>query len=190
MGPLDLTHTLAPGRGCGDCYVCCEITTINDPALQKPEGQLCVNCHGGLCAVYEHRPKTCRDFHCLYRHLGDLPEAMRPDRCGVMFSTRRETNPESPFSRIYIGGYATGDTAAYETPEVQAAIRWLSEQTPLPIWLAFGKVKRLVSPDRELAEAIVQPSPHHSPDLKARAAAWAKRYDRWVYMYDTVAGVR
>lgn len=190
MGPLDLTHTLTPGRACGDCYVCCELPAIEDPMLRKPERTLCVSCIGGLCGIYESRPKACRDFHCLYRHLGELPETLRPDRCGVMFSTRRETNPESPFSHIYICATATGDVAAYDAPEVQAAIRWLSEKAALPVWLVFGEVKRMVSPDRELAQAIVQPSPEHGPELKARAAAWAKRYDRWVYMYDTVAGMR
>jgi hypothetical protein len=140
---------------------------------------------GGLCGVYDSRPQTCRTFHCLYRRLIHLDDGLRPDRCGVLFSFQREANPDSPFAHVYIGAYALGDVAAYDRPEVQAAIRWFSEEGALPVWLAFEENKRLVNPAGELARAIVAPSPDDDPALKAQAAAWAKRYDRWVFTYDT-----
>jgi hypothetical protein len=185
MGPLDLTHTLVPDRGCGDCYACCELAAIDDPGLKKPARVLCKHCVGGLCGIYETRPQTCRTFHCLYRRLAVLPEALRPDRSGVVFSFQREANPDSPFAHVYIGGYAMGDVSAYDQPEVQAAIQWLSDEGGLPVWLAFAETKQLVNPGPELARAIMAPKPDDDPDLKARAAAWTKRYDRWVWMYDT-----
>lgn len=39
------------------------------------------------CGIYPVRPPVCRRFQCAWLSAPNLPEAMRPDRCGVMFST-------------------------------------------------------------------------------------------------------
>jgi hypothetical protein len=188
MGPLDFTHTLVPGRDCGACYACCEVSEINDPALVKPAHVLCPHYQGG-CTVYEHRPATCRSFHCLWRRLGGLAEDARPDQLGVLFAFQREANPDSPFAHIYVAGYALGgDVAVYETPAVKAVIARLAEDGALPVWLSQGARKKLVWPDRTLGDAIVDPGAVIDPALKARAADWSRRYARWVQMYAMAGG--
>ncbi len=188
MGPLDLTHTLVPGRECGACYACCETSEINDSALTKPAHVMCPH-HQGGCTVYEHRPATCRSFHCLWRRLSDIPQDARPDTLGVMFAFQREAAPDSPFAHVYVAGSATGtDYAIYETPAVRTIVESLIRDAALPVWLSYGDHKRLVWPDKTLGDAILNPATVSDPALKARAAEWAKRYDRWVKMYDMMGG--
>ncbi|HEY3815343.1 MAG TPA: hypothetical protein VGL66_19150 [Caulobacteraceae bacterium] len=188
MGPLDFTHTLVPDRACGDCFACCEVSEIDDPALKKPAHVLCQH-HRGGCTVYEVRPQTCRSFHCLWRRLAGLPEDARPDDLGVLFAFQREANPDSPFAHVYVCGYPlNNDASVFETPRVRAIVQKLSDEGGLPVWLSLGARKRLVWPDRDLGEAILDPARAADPDLKARADVWRKRYDRWVRLYNMAAG--
>ena len=78
---------LAPGRQCGDCAVCCIVTKIDEPELQKPAGAPCAHLipRGG-CAIHALRPDTCRAWFCGWRHLAQLGDEWRSDRAGVMIS--------------------------------------------------------------------------------------------------------
>ena len=83
-----------PERACGSCNVCCVALTINDVALQKPEGYRCRNTqadHG--CAIYADRPRTCRDFDCGWRLLKWVKQTMRPDRSGVLIRLHGDVLP-------------------------------------------------------------------------------------------------
>jgi hypothetical protein len=76
---------LVPGRTCGTCNVCCVALTIDDPALQKPQGIRCQHAASdNSCNIYNARPVSCRIFHCGWRHLGWVREPMRPDHSGVL----------------------------------------------------------------------------------------------------------
>ena len=189
MGPLDLTHTLVEGRQCGACYVCCEVSAIQDPGLLKPAYTLCPH-HKGGCTVYETRFAICRSFHCLWRRLGGLDEDARPDKLGVLFAFQRDANPDSPFASVYVCGYPVKDedAAVFETPAVKAILQKLIEETALPVWIARGDRKRLIWPDRELGDAILDPASAASAEAKARAEVWRKRYNRWVALYDMAGG--
>ncbi|HWE45540.1 MAG TPA: hypothetical protein VG407_05880 [Caulobacteraceae bacterium] len=189
MGPLDFTHTLVPERACGDCFACCDVSAIDDPALRKPPHVLCEHYRGG-CTVYAARPATCRSFHCLWRRLAGLPDDARPDRIGVLFAFQREGSPDSPFAHVYVCGYplVKGDVAVFDTPAVQTVVRRLTEDGGLPVWISLGERKRLVWPDRALGDAILSPASVTDPELKARAETWRKRYDRWVRLYDMAGG--
>jgi hypothetical protein len=37
------------------------------------------------CRIYQERPPVCRRFQCGWLQAPNLPEALRPDRCGVLF---------------------------------------------------------------------------------------------------------
>ena len=75
---------LVPGRECGDCNVCCVVPKIDEPALQKLPGCRCPNALGdGSCAIYEQRPRTCRDFYCGWRLANWIDERLRPDQSGI-----------------------------------------------------------------------------------------------------------
>lgn len=70
--------------------MCCITTTV--PELTKPSWTLCVHCTGVGCGIYEARPASCRAFECgWYRDL-QLPDALRPDRSGVMVEILDGTN--------------------------------------------------------------------------------------------------
>lgn len=72
-------------RVCGACTACCRELTIDDPALRKPAAVLCPHCDAGRgCTAYASRPQTCRDWHCGWRSLPWLSDALRPDRSGLL----------------------------------------------------------------------------------------------------------
>lgn len=76
---------LVQDRVCGACTVCCRELTIDDPALRKPAAVACAHCVPGRgCAVHASRPATCRDWHCGWRLLPWLAEALRPDLSGLL----------------------------------------------------------------------------------------------------------
>jgi Fe-S-cluster containining protein len=54
-------------------------------AIQKPAHTACkhLTCNG--CGIYKTRPPLCRGFQCFWLN-GWLPEYMKPDEFGVMFS--------------------------------------------------------------------------------------------------------
>jgi len=76
---------LVRDRVCGACTVCCRELTIDDPGLRKPAAVPCAHCVPGQgCAVHASRPATCRDWHCGWRLLPWLADALRPDRSGLL----------------------------------------------------------------------------------------------------------
>lgn len=60
---------------CGDCTFCCTAPAIEDIVLSADEAKLiggtkaaCVTCKhaNNGCAIYEERPRVCREYMCLY----------------------------------------------------------------------------------------------------------------------------
>ena len=76
--------TLVPGRGCGDCTVCCEWPTINKPEIQKVSGSKCKHCAATGCAIYETRYPVCRSYYCAWRTVDIFDDSWRPDKSGVL----------------------------------------------------------------------------------------------------------
>jgi len=77
---------LVPDRTCGECTACCTELAITLDGMRKLPGTPCEHCIAtGGCAIYATRPGVCRDYHCLWRSIPQLPEAWRPDRAGFMF---------------------------------------------------------------------------------------------------------
>ena len=77
------------GRECGACTVCCIVPGIDTREIQKRTGAVCRHCSGGGCAIYEARPKACREFFCAWMQddrLGPAPlgPEWRPDLSGVL----------------------------------------------------------------------------------------------------------
>lgn len=84
---------------CGACSMCCKLLRIKP--LDKPENKWCTHCLVGKgCTIYETRPEPCRDFVCMYIQPGneDIPEALRPDKCKVMFYRKVVTDGSLPSS--------------------------------------------------------------------------------------------
>ena len=76
-------------RQCGSCTACC--TAMGVPELKKPAG---AKCHHLLsivdgaagCSIYDRRPKSCRDFECVWLQ-GSMSDEHQPNKTGVVFTT-------------------------------------------------------------------------------------------------------
>lgn len=76
-------------RICGACHECCIYTPV--AALNKPAGTPCekllpVIQPCGACSIYADRPSECAAYKCSWLD-GTLPEALKPDACGILFET-------------------------------------------------------------------------------------------------------
>lgn len=85
---MDEPIPLIAGRECGECNACCTIPPIDCDELQKPACVTCANYRGQGCSIYDSRPQPCREFHCQWRYQTLLDENWRPDRSGVLVSSR------------------------------------------------------------------------------------------------------
>jgi len=114
---------VAPATGCGGCTACCYVYHIDDPELKKPSNTHCKHCTIGVgCEIYNHRPKACAGFACLWLKSQDrndrMPLELRPDRCGVYFTEDSQTG--DPLLIEVHGG----------EPDVNAW-RWINEMQAL-----------------------------------------------------------
>lgn len=82
-------------RDCGTCTWCCFFCAV--PEYDSPVNQYCRHCIKDKgCSIYEKRKPVCRDFGCLWWLQAQVPENLRPDRCGIMFEL-------PPNCKTYIG---------------------------------------------------------------------------------------
>lgn len=65
---------------CDGCTACCEVLGVEE--LRKGYYVPCEHCTAHGCGTYENRPKSCREFYCLY---STGLTADRPDQSGVMY---------------------------------------------------------------------------------------------------------
>lgn len=79
-------------RECGTCTLCCKLLGVEE--YKKPAGQWCGKCDrsGGGCKIQDRpeRPRSCAEFNCLWLQ-GGLPEALRPDKTGVVVGVTRDS---------------------------------------------------------------------------------------------------
>jgi hypothetical protein len=121
-----------PNRTCGECRACCITLGFEavpgESGFTKPPNSPCRHLIQIGCEIYTERPPVCRRFECAWISAPNLPAALRPDRCGVLFCTN--DHPDG-------GGYAV---FAYELRPgaVDAALpQWLIEQVvhELPVFI-------------------------------------------------------
>ncbi len=86
-----VVDALDNGRECGSCTKCCELLTIS--SMAKNGGDVCPSLRpekiGKSCSRYGTRPNACQTYWCNWR-LGQLPEDMRPDKCGFIVHVSHE----------------------------------------------------------------------------------------------------
>lgn len=83
-----MTKTALPilqsNRSCGECDACCVWLDVEDEGIAHTRGVRCPRLgDDGKCQSYDERPRTCRDFECLWL-VGFGGEEDRPDRLGVI----------------------------------------------------------------------------------------------------------
>ena len=75
-------------RVCGECQACCWFYPLAFMANKPMRTNCQFQCAGG-CAIYgQKRHSTCEDFKCEWLVRFDWDEALRPDRCGIIFNAR------------------------------------------------------------------------------------------------------
>lgn len=73
-----------PKRQCGDCTVCCVELKIDTPELKKKPQVACQHLTPRGCGIYDARFPICHQFLCGWRLFGELNDAWRPDKSGVL----------------------------------------------------------------------------------------------------------
>jgi len=117
---------------CGTCTLCCKVMGVKGDVrgvpLKKPRAGWCEHCEIGVgCKVYDDRPVACRTFRCSWlegREDGhDVPDELRPDRCGVVFApTTSETACSAHMDRNKPDAWKRGAAAAWIQRIVAAGI--------------------------------------------------------------------
>ena len=135
--PVQPIAVLAPERSCGSCTVCCRVLEIR--ALDKPAGILCRHNTGTACGIYRERPEACARWYCLWRKIGALPDALRPDRSGVVFSIESRPPIATAPSETCIVGRAVDGAQAFDRWDVAEAFAMFVREGSLPVWRASDR---------------------------------------------------
>lgn len=174
---------LGPGGGerladrqCGGCTQCCIVLGIDSPGLKKDRGTPCRHLGRGGCGIYRDRPAVCREYLCLWRVLEELPEAARPDRCGVLFTYHRNRAHEA-LSRYAIVASAANGPGDFDHPAARAALDALIAAEAMPVYLEHRGQRVMVFPDAALADAMLEPGAAMPQHLRDRAMALRRRWD-------------
>jgi hypothetical protein len=87
----------------------------------------------------------------------EVPDELRSDRVGVVFSFDSHQPPRTPFEQFYIVGRAIDHPAAFNDPLVVAAIDMFIRKGSFPVWLSFTGAKKLIYPNETLSRAVLSP---------------------------------
>ena len=166
----ELFGPLVAGRDCGGCTVCCVHLKIDEPELKKAAGVPCEYRTDKGCGIYETRFPICRSWHCLWRHIGAMPDEARPDHLGIVFVLANPKDPGNVFDRCYIHALAFDGRAAAESKLAQGLFEMFT-QGDLPLWVSTHESDReLLYPDAETARAVL--SGKQRWKLPRRAKEW------------------
>lgn len=136
------TGALVAGRSCGPCTACCRILEIK--ALAKPAGRLCRHNNGSACTIYSERPDACARWHCLWRKIDALPDELRPDRAGVVFSLEMRSPDAEALESACIVGRAVDGEQAFDRWEALEAFAMFVHEGSLPVWRASDRSAALL----------------------------------------------
>ncbi|MGH1571044.1 hypothetical protein ACRAWG_10550 [Methylobacterium sp. P31] len=124
--------------------MCCRVLAI--PALDKPAGILCRHNIGTGCGIYSERPEACARWYCLWRKIDALPDALRPDRSGVMFSLDSRSPAADTADGACIVGRALEGVRAFDRPDVIEAFAMFVREGSLPVWKVANRHATLIYP--------------------------------------------
>ena len=135
---------------------------------------MCQHCSGSNCTIYEDRPTQCRDFYCLWRRVGTMPDQLRPDRTGVMFTIEGNPQPQNPFEKVFVIARALNSVADFDKPIIREALNVFVSKGDLPVWLSFNQERRLFHPRAEVRDAILGGQAPSGP-LADEVRLWRRR---------------
>jgi hypothetical protein len=76
-------------RSCGSCSLCCKVMGVPEV---KQRHDWCPHARPGAggCAIYQHRPERCREFHCLWLTMPSFGERWFPAKAKIVVDARQE----------------------------------------------------------------------------------------------------
>ncbi|MFN3650667.1 MAG: hypothetical protein ACK47B_13915 [Armatimonadota bacterium] len=118
-----------------------------EAAFEKPHRTPCPHLVKIGCGIYPERPPVCRRFQCGWLQAPNLPEGLRPDRCGVLFSLNDSPHGEGQvvYAHELRPGAADRGLAAW-------LIQELSSETTV-LLVRDGRCE-VLTPDPELQERL------------------------------------
>ena len=164
---------LVSGRECGGCTACCFELTIDDPELSKPPRQACVHCAPQGCAIYEVRPRDCRTWFCGWRRIAELPQELRPDRCGLLATLVVDRAAANPFQRLYLIVQWLDGRPVQRSAAADALLAALQRRS-LPVWVGSADRMSLHFPRQEVA-LVVMGAKAASGAVAGEVEAWRRR---------------
>ena len=197
--PLALADGEPPtGRSCDGCTLCCSLVSVKEIGL--PSFTRCPNLRdvftaaGPGCSLYPRHPYSCQTWQCLFLKTLDMPEELRPSKCGIVVDealdvfrlTSNETGKteERPCAQIWV---SKGHEQDYELPLIGGLIHALITEVGAAIWRTPDGFARIFlrGPDGQLGvTAPHTATPDDAPDslgpagerlLRAAALYEAKR---------------
>ena len=123
-------------------------------------GHPCVHCTARGCAIYPTRPRDpCRTFECAWLSEGSqLPEALRPDRCGAIVMLGRQYQGRNVIMATPTGWIIPQDT-------LQQLMAYAKEQSLPLVWVenihengVYQRFKRSAYGPIDFVRAITDPS--------------------------------
>jgi hypothetical protein len=169
-----LLGALVAGRDCADCAACCDVLKIDAPDLQKPADTPCVHLSAQGCGIHAVRPDICRAWFCGWRRIAALPDAARPDLCGLMVSLDFVREPRNCFEGVSIVVRSLTGRSAFDSDLAESLIDHLCRQM-VPVWLNDGTEKVLIHPESAVARLVIS-GDSAPPHLRDEVAAWRARY--------------
>lgn len=113
-------------RHCGECRACCITLGFQaregEAPFDKPHGVPCRHLVRTGCEIYDERPPVCRRFQCGWLQAPNLPDALRPDRCGMLFCANSNLHGEGEAVYAYelVPGAADAGLPAWLIGELSA----------------------------------------------------------------------
>lgn len=156
----------APGKSCGGCTACCQTLAVREINLRSfqrcPHLCLPFEVQAG-CRIYTGRPRSCSEWCCTWL-ISDMPDELRPDRCGVVLNPLPQT--------IRIDGEDTAAAEMYALPGYEEA--WARD----PVKSAIAEICR-----NGLA-VLYRMSPDKEGRLMARGFRWDKKAGNLAYSHE------
>lgn len=76
-------------RKCGSCTLCCRLVPVKE--IGKKANTRCEHQRHTGCAIYQHRPSSCRLWSCAWLKNKDMGDQLRPDRSHIVVDPNVET---------------------------------------------------------------------------------------------------
>ncbi|KAB1072908.1 hypothetical protein F6X53_27715 [Methylobacterium soli] len=107
---------------------------------------MCEHNTGRACGIYHERPETCARWYCLWRRIDALPDELRPDRSGVVFTLESRPPGDSASEGACIVCRAVDGGRAFDQWEVVEAFAMFIREGSLPVWRASTQSATLMYP--------------------------------------------